>query len=350
MIKNEFMLTELQKDILNLIQVRFPIRERPYAELARQVAASEEEVMAALEGLKHEGIIRRIGAIFEAKQLGYVSTLIGAHVPVAKIEAFVTAVNMLPGVSHNYGRRHRLNVWFTLTVGSEAVIRQTVDTLKAKYGIDEIHSLPTVRLFKIQVEFSLVEPHAPAEVSPATGQISKCKKQEVKSANTNPKQTEVETHKLNAYQKMLVRELQEDLAGTAEPFAKVASVAGLGQEEVLHQIRQWKQDGTIRRFGASVRHQRLGFTSNGMAVFTVPPDRIEEAGVLLASHQAVSHCYQRPRAPGWPYNLFAMTHCRSEEELREIVQAMADRIHPLEHDVLLTTAEYKKTNVKYFME
>jgi len=344
------MLTELQKDILNLLQARFPIRERPYGELARRLEASEEEVMAALQELKQEGIIRRIGAIFEAKQLGYVSTLIGAQVPAAKIEAFVSAVNRLPGVSHNYGRRHRLNVWFTLTVGNEGVIRQTVDTLKAKYGIDEIHNLPAVRVFKIEVEFALGVPRAPAEVAPAAGQTSKDKKQEVKPAHTNPKQTEGETQKLNAYQKMLVRELQEDLGVTAEPFAQVASIVGLGQEEILHQIRQWKQDGTIRRFGASVRHPRLGFTANGMAVFSIPPDRIEEAGRGLASYPSVSHCYQRPRAPGWPYNLFAMTHCRNEEELREIVQVMADQIRPRAHDVLLTTAEYKKTNVKYFRE
>jgi len=125
---------------------------------------------------------------------------------------------------------------------------------------------------------------------------------------------------------------------------------GMEQEEVLQQIRQWKEDGTIRRFGASVRHQQIGFTTNGMVVFALPPERIEEAGNLLAQYKQVSHCYQRPEAPGWPYNLFAMTHCRSEEELDDLVKEMAEKIQPLEHNVLMTTAEYKKTNVKYFIE
>jgi len=149
---------------------------------------------------------------------------------------------------------------------------------------------------------------------------------------------------------MLVREIQEDLQIDPEPFNEVANVVGMEQEEVLQQIRQWKEDGTIRRFGASVRHQQIGFTTNGMVVFALPPERIEEAGNLLAQYKQVSHCYQRPEAPGWPYNLFAMTHCRSEEELDDLVKEMAEKIQPLEHNVLMTTAEYKKTNVKYFIE
>ena len=148
----------------------------------------------------------------------------------------------------------------------------------------------------------------------------------------------------------MVRALQEDLPVTAQPFDEVAKVVGMEQEEVLNQIRQWKEDGTVRRIGASVRHHKIGFTANGMVVFALAPERIEEAGNLLAEYKQVSHCYQRPEAPGWPYNLFAMTHCRTKEELDEIVKEMAEKIQPREHGVLVTTAEYKKTNVKYFIE
>jgi siroheme decarboxylase len=335
-------MTELQKQILSIIQGQFPIVERPFADIARQVDSSEAEVLDAITKLREEGIIRRIGAIFEAKRLGYISTLVAAKVPGEQVVAFVADVNSLAGVSHNYGREHRFNVWFTLTVPNEETIVLTLHDLKTKHGIEEIYSLPAVKLFKIKVDFDLSETKA------------KGKRQKAKLERINQTKKEVITQVasaiFDAQDKKLVRELQEDLAIESEPFAKVADTVGLSREEVLGKIQQWKADGTIRRFGASVRHHKIGFTTNGMVVFAMTPERIEESGNLLAEYKQVSHCYQRPEAPGWPYNLFAMTHCRTKEELDEIVKEMAAKIQSLEHGVLVTTAEYKKTNVKYFVE
>ena len=340
-------MTDLQKKIMNIIQGRFPIVVRPYMEIARQVDSSEAEVLAAIRELREEGIIRRIGAIFEAKRLGYVSTLVAVKVPREQVEAFVADVNSLTGASHNYGREHRFNVWFTLTAPDEETIEKTLNDLRTKHGIEEIYSLPAIRLFKIKVDFDLSEHHAQATLERVN---AKCKIKNVKLKNKNKNTIEAETQMLDEDEKVLVRELQEDLPVTVAPFNEVANVVGMEQEEVLRQIRQWKEDGTVRRFGASVRHQKIGFTANGMVVFAIAPERIEEAGSLLAEYQQVSHCYQRPEAPGWPYNLFAMTHCRSEEELNEIVKEMAEKIQPLEYGVLVTTAEYKKNNVKYFLD
>ena len=328
---------DLPKKILGIIQGRFPIVERPFAEVAREVDSNEAEVLAAIKELREEGVIRRIGAIFEAKRLGYVSTLVAAQVSREQIEAFVADVNSLAGVSHNYGREHPFNVWFTLTAPDEKTIEKTLYDLKMKHNIEEIYSLPAIRLFKIKVDFDI------------NGINSKFKIQNVKLQNKNQKKIETRAQTLDEQQKVLVRELQEDLLVAAAPYEAVAKVVGMEQQEVLEQIRQWKADGTIRRFGASVRHHKIGYTVNGMAVFALPEDRIEEAGSLLAEYKQVSHCYQRPEAPGWPYNLFAMTHCRSEKELDDLVNEMAEKIQPLDHGVLMTTAEYKKDNVKYFL-
>ncbi len=331
------MMTDLQKKVLGIIQTGFPIVERPYADVARQVDSSEAAVIATIQELKDEGIIRRIGAIFEAKRLGYVSTLVAAQAPVEQVEAFVADVNSLPGVSHNYGREHRFNVWFTLTAPNKDTIETTLHDLRTKYGIEEMYSLPAIRLFKIKVDFDL------------SGKKSNSKNQNTKLQIKNQIELDNKPQIFKEEQKVLIRELQEDLPVTAAPYEEIAQVVGMEQEEVLEQIRQWKADGTIRRFGASVRHHKIGFSTNGMVVFTLPESRIEEAGNRLAEYKQVSHCYQRPEAPGWPYNLFAMTHCQTKEELDEIVKEMVDKIQPSAHDVLVTTTEYKKTNVKYFV-
>ncbi len=136
----------------------------------------------------------------------------------------------------------------------------------------------------------------------------------------------------------------------SEPFAIIAGNINADVDTVLQQISAWKSSGLIRRFGASIRHHNAGFKANGMAVFQVDVQSLDQAGTVLAGYPQVSHCYQRPTAPDWPYNLFAMTHCRSHEELREVTAEMVARIKPKQYDIVLSTAEYKKDNVRYFTE
>ena len=105
-------LDDLDRAILNEIQSHFPIVSRPYAEMGARVGASEAEVLARVKHMADAGIIRRIGANFTSRKLGYTSTLCAAHVPEAQLEQFIEVVNRYPGVTHNYLRRHRYNVWF----------------------------------------------------------------------------------------------------------------------------------------------------------------------------------------------------------------------------------------------
>jgi len=148
-------LDELDKAILNLIQSSFPITPRPYAAVGDMVGLSEEEVVARVQRLVDTGVIRRIGANFNSRQLGYTSTLCAAEVPPDQIEQFIGVVNQYPGVTHNYLRRHRLNVWFTLIAESTERLAAIIAEMQAKSGIAAIYSFPATRIFKIQVDFAL---------------------------------------------------------------------------------------------------------------------------------------------------------------------------------------------------
>ena len=88
------------------------------------------------------------------------------------------------------------------------------------------------------------------------------------------------------------------------------------------------RQGTIRRFAAILNHREVGFRANGMVVWNCPRDRIDEIGAILASYPEVSHCYNRPAYPDWPYNLYAMVHGRSPEECESIAQRLADATGP----------------------
>ncbi len=146
-------LDDLDKAILNEIQSHFPIASRPYAEVGGRVGAQEAEVIRRVQAMMDNGVIRRIGANFTSRKLGYTSTLVAARVPPEKLDRFVDVVNRYPGVTHNYLRRHRYNVWFTLIADSEERLNQILEEISLASGVAEILSLPAQEIFKIKVDF-----------------------------------------------------------------------------------------------------------------------------------------------------------------------------------------------------
>jgi DNA-binding Lrp family transcriptional regulator len=149
------LLDDLDRAILNEIQSHFPIESRPYAEMGRRVGASEEEVLARVMAMAEAGIIRRLGANFTSRKLGYTSTLCAVRVPAESLEHFVAVVNRYPGVTHNYLRRHRYNVWFTLIAESQERLNQILAEISRASEVSEILSLPAQEVFKIKVDFPL---------------------------------------------------------------------------------------------------------------------------------------------------------------------------------------------------
>lgn len=139
--------------ILRAVQSHLPIAERPFAELGRELGLSEQEVLQRLAALKRRGIIRRIGGNFDSARLGFAATLCAAKVPEDKFAAFVAAVNAFPGVTHNYRRDHEYNVWFTFIAESMEVIDRHLAELSRRTGVEDILSLPSLKKYKIQVDF-----------------------------------------------------------------------------------------------------------------------------------------------------------------------------------------------------
>lgn len=144
----------IDKRILNIIQTEFPLSPFPFKEVGERLGISEEEVIERIRTLKERGVIRRIGATFEPRKLGFTSTLCAASVPKEKIEEFVAVVNSYPGVTHNYERDHDYNVWFTLIGRSREEIERNISEIEERTGIKGIKNLPTIRRFKINVSFS----------------------------------------------------------------------------------------------------------------------------------------------------------------------------------------------------
>ena len=146
-------LDDLDKAILNEIQSHFPIVSRPYAEMGQKTGVPEEEVLRRVQAMVDTGVIRRIGANFTSRKLGYTSTLCAAAVPPELLDRFVDTVNHYPGVTHNYLRRHHFNVWFTLIASSPEKLTEILQEISRATGVEEILSLPAHEVFKIKVDF-----------------------------------------------------------------------------------------------------------------------------------------------------------------------------------------------------
>ena len=151
-------------------------------------------------------------------------------------------------------------------------------------------------------------------------------------------------------EKKIIHELQQDLPVVKRPFAAVAERVGISEAELLDKVREFVADDIIRRFGATLRHQRTGFDANAMVVWEVDPEKAEEVGTIFASFREVSHCYQRPAMKDWPYRLFTMIHGSSPEVCRQIAKRMADAAGVEHYDLLFTEEELKKTTMAYFAD
>ena len=145
----------IDKKILNIIQKEFPVVAEPFKVIAERVGITEDETLERISRLKQEGIIRRIGAVFDSRKMGFVSTLCAARVPEEKLKAFVEAVNSYAGVTHNYRRNHEYNVWFTFIAPDEETLEKSLAQIRDRTSVGDVISMPAVRTFKIDASFEL---------------------------------------------------------------------------------------------------------------------------------------------------------------------------------------------------
>ncbi len=319
----------MQNELLYEMQNAFPMTQRPFKVVADKLGSTEEEVLALVQQLKEEKIIRQTSAIFDTKRLGYKSSLVAFKVDEEKIDEAAAIINRHPGVSHNYLRNHDYNIWFTMAVApdSKLGLEKTIDILKEQTGAEDGIVLPTLKMFKISVKMDTTGKRAKKE---------KVKKLAHKEIELSPQHIAV------------IKELQKDISVTQEPFREATEKLGLDHDAFFAIADELKESGVMRRFATILNHRKAGFGANAMSVWSVPEEKGEEIGRQMAEFSAVSHCYLRPSYPNWPYNLFAMIHGKSQEECDSLIEEMAKESGLTEYGKLYSTVEFKKQRLVYF--
>jgi DNA-binding Lrp family transcriptional regulator len=327
-------LDDVDRSVLNLMQGSFPIAPRPYAAVADGAGLTEEEVLARVERLVKERIIRQVTPIFDTRALGFSSMLVAAKVDPEYPHRAAKVINEHPGVTHNYLRDHEFNLWFTIatTPESKLGLDGTLEILAREAGAESVRQLPTLNLFKIRMDLEM-QGGTEALAAPAAEAV---------------KPAEIEAVPYDEVDVAVIRALQGDMPIVATPYAAAAAEVGMPEEKFLEHLEGMKERGILRRVAAILFHRRAGFSANGMGVWKVPQDRILEIGGRMASFRGISHCYERPTYADWPYALFTMAHGRSKEECDAILEAIAEDTGIQERSVLYSSTEFKKIRMQYF--
>ena len=324
---------DLDKELLNEIQWTFPLVTRPFDEIAKKFNVKTDLVKSRLAHLKDIGVLRQLSAIFDTRKLGYTSSLVAMEIEDDKLEFVANQINRHPGVSHNYERDHQFNLWFTLAVPPGSDLKTELEKFNVLKGIKKVRMLPTLQLFKIGVKLDMVD-EKKHDVAPTE------EKKEIKNVKFIPTEED----------KKFIRELQKDMEIIDEPFVKCANNLGISEEVLFEKMKYYESIGVMRRFAAILRHRQVGFTANGMIVWKVPQNRILEVGQTLGSFPQVSHCYERPTYSDWPYNVFSMIHCKTQDEANEMAKTIQNQINVDDYKILFSSREFKKTRVEYFVE
>ena len=328
-------LDETDKQLLNLMQGSFPLDPRPFAAVAGLAGLAEEQVLARVSYLLDKRIIREITPIFDTRAFGYASMLVAAKVDAANPHRAAQFINTHPGVTHNYLRDHDFNLWFTIAVERDSTLglQGTLDVIAERTGAESIRQLPTLKLFKIRMDL---------EMEGGTDALS--------AAGEAAEPLELDPIDLSDEDIATVRATQGPMPVVAEPYAPAAERLGVPVETVLERLASLKVRGGLRRVAAILYHRRAGFSANGMGVWAVPEPEILQTGKRMAAFRGISHCYERPTYPDWPYSVFTMAHGRSKEECDAILDSIAAATGITERATLYSSTEFKKVRMLYFTD
>jgi DNA-binding Lrp family transcriptional regulator len=252
----------------------------------------------------------------------------------ARITEAARIINEHPGVTHNYERNHQYNLWFTIAVPPTSDLEAVVQRIHELTQAEVTRVMYTLRLFKIGVNLDMTGQRPPdAQATPEYREQDRVRARDFTVTERD---------------KMVIRELQEDLPIVARPFSALADRIGMTEDELFGTMHGLVERGFMRRMAAILYHRRAGFRANGMGVWAVSEDDVVEIGEEMASFQNVSHCYRRPTYPDWPYNVFTMVHGQSVEQCEEILAAISKKTGVSEYISLYSTREYKKTRTKFY--
>jgi DNA-binding Lrp family transcriptional regulator len=305
-----------------------------------------ESVMSAARRMRDSGLIRRFGAFWDFRIFGLEGYLFGVREPKEALDGTVKWINSFGFVTHNYLRRHELNVWFTAILPGDTDAAEFADKLSAR-GLAYV-ALGAERRIKLETAFAGDDKKCHDPVAPPVAHNL------LKTGSRGPSHIamkEREHHDSNSLQKKIIALLRDELEIAPRPFTRMANILKIDEDALLAELVNLKSSGVLRRIGASIDHQRAGFSANSLMAWDFTGSE-RDTYEVVCDFPWVSHCYlrrivaQNLRTP-WAYNLFAMIHARDPEELDRRERILTGAFAPRKFVSMRTEGEYKKIHFSF---
>jgi DNA-binding Lrp family transcriptional regulator len=320
---------ELSRLFINAFQGGIPLLERPFASIADELDSDEASLISMVQSLLAEGVLSRFGPLYDAVSMGGGLTLAALCVPQKDFDRVAQQVNSLTEIAHNYRREHALSMWFVIATEKPEAVQKTIDKIERLTGLP-VYNFPKLQEYYVGLWLLL---DAQGGVSTRSFEMSGRKTGAV----------------LDELDRRIIQATQSGLALVSEPFSEVAERCGCDTSSVIKRLSGMIDNGVIRRIGAVPNHYRLGLKSNGMSVWDVAENRLDDLGEVIGKLDFVSHCYRRPRhLPMWRYNLFAMVHGHNRDEVGRKIGEIDDILGKdcSAHEVLFSSAILKKSGLR----
>ena len=326
-------LSSQQKEIIRILQKKFPLVERPFNEIAKKIGLEEKELIEYLIELQNKNILRQISAIFNPQFFAHTSALFAFKVLDKNLYKAIEVINSHPGVTHNYLRDHIYNLWFILVVGPGKNLLKEIQKIFELSQAEEYLYLPVIQTFKIYTVFGMEN------------------EEEIHFKNFEDLKEREDYLQFDFSERdiKLVQVLQEPLPLTERPFKILSEKLNISEKEIFRWLKEMKNKGALRRFGALFKHSKVGLKFNIMVAWKVEKEKLKKIGKELSKKDFITHCYERKSYPHWPYNLYTMCHFKSPKEVK-IIEELAKQYKIKEYLMLNTVQELKKTRLKLFYD
>lgn len=276
-------------------QHNFPLVDKPFAVVGRYAALNELETIRTFRRMHEIGVISRIGAVVRPNTVG-ASTLAALRVPAERLAEVAAIVSREPLVTHNYERTHALNLWFVIAGADLKAIAATIASIRRQTRLEAI-DLPMLKAYHLGLGFPLTASRAKRERDSMCG-----------------------LYRPDPRDRGILAAIENGLPLVEQPYRAVAEQLGLTQAELIGRLDHLTSVGIVTRFGCVVRHDKLGFNSNAMAVWDIADDMVDVVAASFARNPHVTLCYRRPRhLPLWPYNIFCMIHAKARQEAYAVI-------------------------------
>lgn len=311
-------LREIERQIIDRLQIDLPMVPRPYAQLAASLQISEDQLIEQLQNLKDAKLIVRVGPRFDSMSMGGGEALVALKVPPEQMKRVSALVESIPEIAHCHVREHEYNLWCILMTERLADIDRTVQRICEEPGIQARNFIKLLGFHR-----NNATPTGASNV-----------------------------WKPDPIDRKLILATQGGLPLVPHPFEEIGRWIGLETADVIQRLRFMREAGVIRCVVAVPNRANLGLAHNALCVWEVPDQDVVRFGLEIATHPFVSRCCQRTSlGEDWPYNLFAIIYGTSREEVRQRAAYLHNEVlgQPERHESLYCTQVLKKRGLRLTM-